>query len=209
MGSPFIKICGLSTPETVDAAVRAGANAVGFVFAPSPRLVSPEQAGLLADRVPGGIETVGVFRGQAIDEVLATARTAGVTTIQFHGSEPYDDVARAQAAGFRTLRAFAVEEFRTLSENERARWEGERLLIDAVTPGSGVPFDPALLSGTAPDGWWLLAGGLTPDNVRGLVQTLRPDGVDVSSGVEVTRGVKSAELIERFISEARSQATES
>ncbi len=203
MSTPFVKICGLSTPESVDAAITAGADAVGLVFAKSVRQVSTSQARELAARVPEGVETVGVFRAQPIDEVIATARAAGVSTIQFHGFEPFADVQRARDEGFRTLRAFGVDEYSGLSDGERAQWGSERLLVDAVEPGGGVPFAPDQLDHVAPAGWWLLAGGLTPLNVADLVERLHPSGVDVSSGVESSRGVKSLALIAEFLAAAK------
>ena len=205
MTTPFVKICGLSPPESVDCAVEAGADAVGFVFAPgSPRLVTAHVAKALIARVPGGVETVGVFRKQPIDEVIETAAEAGVSTIQFHGYEPHEDLQRAKASGFQVMRAFAIDEFTALGAEAREVWDAERLLIDAIEPGGGVPFDPRTLTGGAPSGWWLLAGGLTPHNVAGLIERLQPRGVDVSSGVERSRGVKSLELISAFISAAKS-----
>ena len=203
MAIPFVKICGLSTPESVDAAVAAGADALGFVFAKSVRQVSAAQASELRSRVPDGVETVGVFRKQPIDEVIATARAAGIATIQFHGYEPLADVERARAEGFRTLRAFGVDEYAGLNDGERETWGTERLLVDAVEPGGGVPFDPEQLERGMPEGFWLLAGGLTPGNVAGLVKRLRPSGVDVSSGVESSRGVKSLDLIAEFVAAAK------
>lgn len=203
MPESFVKICGLSTAESVDCAVRGGADAIGFVFAESVRKVTAEQARELAARAPENVETVGVFRKQPIDEVLATAKAAGVSTIQFHGHEPYEDVQRAQAEGFRTLRAFGIDELTGLDDESREQWRAERLLVDAVEPGGGVPFDPELIERHIPEGWWLLAGGLTPDNVTSLIKTLQPSGVDVSSGVESSRGVKSLAKIEAFIAAAK------
>lgn len=204
MTTPFVKICGLSTPESVDCAVGAGADAVGFVFSPgSPRFVTPEQVRDLVARVPAGVETVGVFRKQPIDEVIDTARAAGVQTIQFHGYEPHEDLQRAKAEGFHVLRAFAIDEYTGLSPQARELWDAERLLIDAVEPGGGVPFDPDALPSGGPSGWWLLAGGLTADNVAGLIERLHPSGVDVSSGVESQRGVKSLERIAAFLAAAK------
>ncbi len=203
MPEPFVKICGLSTAESVDCALRGGADAIGFVFAESARKVTAERARELVARGTEGVETVGVFRRQPIDEVISTAKAAGVSTIQFHGHEPFSDVQRAQAEGFRTLRAFGIDELTSLDVEARDRWRGERLLVDAVEPGGGVPFDPELLERHIPEGWWLLAGGLTPDNVASLIETLKPSGVDVSSGVESSRGVKSLEKIEAFIAAAK------
>lgn len=204
MGTMFIKICGLSTPETVQAAVRAGADAVGFVLATGyARTVSPAQVAQLLPLVPSHVETVGVFRNQPVDVVLDHARRAGVGTVQLHGEETRSEVEAARSAGFEVLRAFSAEAFTALGAADREFWAQRRILLDAVRPGEGVPFDPALLSEGRPEGPWLLAGGLRAGNVADLVGQLAPTGVDVSSGVEVRRGVKSARLIEEFIAVAR------
>ncbi|QGH70172.1 phosphoribosylanthranilate isomerase [Pseudactinotalea sp. HY158] len=203
----YVKICGLSTPATLAAAVAAGADAVGFVFAPgSPRTITPEIAAPLVAAAGPSVETVGVFRDQPIEEVLALARAAGVSTVQLHGRE--DDAAhlRVIEAGFAGLRAFSAEDYLRLSPERIARWATRRILLDAVRPGAGETFDAALLEEARPAGFWLLAGGLTPANVAGLVARLRPSGVDVSSGVESSRGVKSARLITEFVAAARAGA---
>lgn len=201
----YIKICGLSTPATVEAAVEAGANAVGFVFAPgSPRTVDPELARTLVARVPADVETVGVFRNQPLDQVIDLAKRAGVGTVQLHGDEPYADVQALREQGFATLRALSFDDYRALAPAERERWEAERILLDAVEPGAGVTFDASELLAAPPAGTWILAGGLNPGNVAHLVQTLQPAGVDVSSGVESSRGTKDVGLIKAFIAAARS-----
>jgi len=200
----FIKICGLSNPDTLRAAVRGGADAAGFVLAPGyPRSISPEQAAELVALVPAEVETVAVFRDQPLRTILDGATRAGVRTVQLHGSEPREFVHAVESAGFGVLRAFSAEAFTAMGPEEREFWESRRILLDAVSPGEGVPFDPALLEGARPRGHWLLAGGLNAGNVAGLVQRLGPDGVDVSSGVEESRGVKSVELIEEFLRVAR------
>lgn len=201
----YIKICGLRTSDSVTAAVDAGANAVGFVFAPgSPRIIDPQSAAGLAALVPQDVETVGVFRNQPLDMVIEMARTANLSTVQLHGDESHEDILALRAAGFRTLRAFTVDSYEALSTEERGIWESERILIDAVEPGAGVTFDASSVLAEPPMGTWLLAGGLNPANVAGLVKTLNPSGVDVSSGVESSRGVKDLELIVDFIRAARS-----
>lgn len=201
----YIKICGLSTPETVSAAVSAGADAIGFVFAPgSPRTIDPALAASLQEGVPANVETVGVFRNQPLAEVLELARAAGVSTVQLHGDESFAELEAVRAAGFRTLRAFSADAYSGLDETERTRWEAERILLDAVEPGAGIAFDPATVLAAPPAGYWLLAGGLNPHNVAALAGALRPDGVDVSSGVESSRGVKDPALIRDFIAAARS-----
>lgn len=201
----YIKICGLRTSESVAAAVESGANAVGFVFAPrSPRIIDPQSAAVLAAPVPQHIETVGVFRNQPLDTVIQVATAAKVSTVQLHGDESHEDIMVLRSAGFRTLRAFTVDAYEALGAEERGRWESERILIDAVEPGAGVTFDASNVLAAPPAGMWLLAGGLNPGNVAGLVRTLNPSGVDVSSGVESSRGVKDCGLIADFIEAARS-----
>lgn len=209
MSGMYIKICGLQTAETVAAAAEAGANAVGFVFAPgSPRTISADLAARLAREMPQDVETVGVFRNQPIEEVLETAHRASLTTVQLHGNETLADVVRLREAGFRTLRAFSATAYSALDSAERLAWESERILLDAVEPGAGVAFDTSALADGTPSGFWLLAGGLTPHNVAQLATALRPNGVDVSSGVESSRGVKDPQLIRDFIEAARSCAVE-
>lgn len=203
--STWIKICGLSTPESVDTAVAAGADAVGFVFAPrSPRTVGPADAAALVRRVPSTVETVGVFRGQGVAEVLDLARAAGVTSVQLHGDETPDDVAEVRAAGFRVIRAVSAARYASEGPDRRAAFGEDTLLLDAIDPGAGATFDAGPLLDAPPTRDWVLAGGLTPDNVAALVRRLRPAGVDVSSGVESSRGVKDPALIEAFVAAARS-----
>ncbi|ROP73571.1 phosphoribosylanthranilate isomerase [Frigoribacterium sp. PhB107] len=205
--STWVKICGLSTPETVDAAVAAGADAVGFVFAPgSPRTVDADTARALVARVPEGVETVGVFRGQEVGAVLELARASGVSTVQLHGDEAPADVAAVQAAGFRVIRAVSASRYANETEEERVAFGEDALLLDAVEPGAGAVFDAAPLLAAPPARPWLLAGGLTPATVAELLGSLRPVGtvgVDVSSGVESSRGVKDARLIADFVAAAR------
>lgn len=204
----YVKICGLRTPETVSAAVAAGANAVGFVFAPgSPRTVEPELVKTLVAQVPTHVETVGVFRNQPVGDVIDLARRAGVGTVQLHGDEPYADLEVLAAQGFATLRAFSIDGYRALDDAERKRWETGRILLDAVEPGAGVTFDASELVAAPPAGTWILAGGLNPGNVAHLVSKLHPSGVDVSSGVESSRGTKDVGLIEAFVAAARSSQT--
>ena len=203
-GAMFVKICGLSEPVTLAAAVEAGANAVGFVFAQvSPRTVAPEVVRELVLQVPAMTETVGVFRNQPIDKVIEMARIAGVRTVQLHGGEPLADFTLLQEHGFDTIRALSVDEYVAELERDPEGLQAHRLLLDAPIPGAGIPFDPAPILSHRPGGQWLLAGGLTPANVRKLVRQVSPGGVDVSSGVESSRGVKDVQLIRDFIAAVR------
>ena len=201
----FVKICGLRDRETLAAAVSGGADAVGFVFAPGgPRTINPLVVADLLRAVPDGVETVGVFRRQPIDEVIETALAAGVSTVQLHGGEPLSDCERVRAEGFGVIRALSVEDYLDERDRDPQGLASHRLLIDSPVPGAGLTFDPAPLIAHRPPGNWLLAGGLSPENVAGLIAQVRPGGVDVSSGVESARGVKDARLIEAFLAAARS-----
>lgn len=198
----WVKICGLRTRDAVDAAVEAGADAVGFVFAAgSPRFIEPADTATLAAGIPSSVETVAVVRDQPIESVLEWAALAGVSSVQLHGSEPQSDAERLRTAGFGVIRAVSVDDFRARSSELQA--SGDRLLIDAVEPGAGLRFDGSLLVETPPTVPWILAGGLDPDTVAEAVRVLSPAGVDVSSGVESSRGVKSVALIRAFVSAAK------
>lgn len=200
----FVKICGLREPETLATAVQAGADAVGFVFAPgSPRSVDAVTVRELTSTVPESIRTVGVFRRQPLDEVIALARAAGVSAVQLHGGEPLADLDRLRDAGFDTIRALSIDEYVRAVEVDPEGLRRHRLLVDAPFPGAGVPFDPSALLAHPPHGDWLLAGGLTPDNVGELIATTGAPGVDVSSGVERSRGQKDSALIRAFLAAAR------
>ncbi|MFJ3926435.1 phosphoribosylanthranilate isomerase [Streptomyces sp. NPDC090022] len=198
MGDLFVKICGLRTDADVDAAVAAGADAVGFVFAPgSPRTVDAATGRRLAARVPAHVLTVGVFRGQPVDEVRRFAEESGVRGVQLHGDEG-PEYYRALRTEGRTLLRATAEHVRRCGE-----YGEDLLLLDAPDPGSGKPWNWGSADFTAPEGRWLLAGGLTPVNVREAVAVTGAWGVDVSSGVESARGVKSPDLIRAFVEAAR------
>ncbi|MFF3328625.1 phosphoribosylanthranilate isomerase [Streptomyces sp. NPDC002888] len=197
--SLFVKVCGLKTDRDVDTAVEAGADAIGFVFSDSPRRVDAATAARLARRVPEHVLTVGVFRAEPLHDVRSLAADSGVRAVQLHGPEDrgyYDALA---TGGWTLVRATAFGEpaprFGDLGE--------DMLLLDAPVPGSGVAWDWSGKSLAAPGEKWLLAGGLTPANVRDAVDATHPWGVDVSSGVERSRGVKDPALIAAFVRAAR------
>ncbi|WP_329381406.1 phosphoribosylanthranilate isomerase [Streptomyces sp. NBC_01351] len=194
----FIKICGLRTAQDVEVAVAAGADAVGFVFAPgSPRTVDAATARALAALVPDGVLTVGVFRRQSVEDVRRFTEESGVRGVQLHGEEGPEDFAALRAEGRTLLRATAEHVKRCGEYGE------DLLLLDAPDPGSGKPWNWGSGDFTAPEGRWLLAGGLTPANVREAIEVTGAWGVDVSSGVERERGVKSPELIRAFVEAVR------
>lgn len=194
----YVKICGLRTRDSVRTALDAGADAIGFVVSPaSPRDIDPAAAAELVAYADGRAETVLVVSHAPVAEAVALAETIGVDILQLHGRYGQSDVAAALAAGRRVWRAASVSDGTPL---EVGAWGEEVLLLDAPVAGSGHRWDA---SGVETSGRWLLAGGLNPDNVASAVAESRPWGVDVSSGVESSRGVKDDALIRAFVEAVR------
>lgn len=209
-----IKICGLTRAEDVQTAVAEGADALGFVFySPSPRHVTPEAAGALLAQVPESILTVGLFVNATPDEVIETLARAPVSLLQFHGDETPEQCALIAAATKRPfLRAFRVKPESTpddLLQYEQAYRTASAyfagLLLDTHVDsygGSGKVFDWSLIpKELAPR--VVLSGGLNAQNVTGAIAQVRPFAVDISSGVELTKGIKDADKIHAFISAVR------
>lgn len=207
-----VKICGLTEPATLGAAVAAGAELVGFVFFPrSPRNLSFEAAAGLAARVPDRVGRVGVFVDPD-DGLLSHAIRAGrLTAVQLHGSETPARVADVKRRfGLETWKAASV---RTRADIEAAfafRGAADRLLFDAKAPigsdlpgGNGLRFDWRLLDGVAVGMPWVLSGGLDAENVAEAIAATGAPLVDVSSGIEDAPGRKSAAKIEAFIKAVR------
>ena len=206
-----IKICGLSTPDTLDAAIAAGATHVGFVFfPPSPRNLAPEQAAGLSARVPARVLRVGVFVDP--DDALLDAAAPVVDIIQLHGAENPARSAAIRARYGRPLwRAAGVASAADIrAANAAARGTADLLLLDAKAPssaplpgGNGLRFDWRLIEAARPDMAWGLSGGLDAANVAEAIRGCGPALVDVSSGVEDAPGVKSAAKIKAFIEAAK------
>ncbi|TQJ38630.1 phosphoribosylanthranilate isomerase [Arthrobacter sp. SLBN-112] len=201
----FVKVCGLSTPESVREAVDAGADAVGFVLTASPRVVSPSQAASLRAAVPSGVSPIGVFRDEPVADAIAIARAAGLEWIQLHGARSRTDVATVHDAGMKLIRAITMG----AGQDEFDDWGEDLLLIDAAVPGSGESWDYASVAALpALQGRnWLLAGGLDAANVAQASAAAHAWGVDVSSGVEASRGVKDLAKVRAFVHAAKAAAT--
>jgi phosphoribosylanthranilate isomerase len=194
----FVKVCGLRTEADVAEAVDAGADAVGFVFAASVRQVDVATGRRLAAMVPPHVLTVGVFAKMPAGEAGKIARDAGVDMVQLHGDYPRE--AFEELAGLRLMRATTLTADTAVSVGAYGE---ELLLLDSPVAGSGEPWDLSELAGRRPEGRWLLAGGLAPDNVNAAIGAAKPWGVDVSSGVESSRGVKDHALIRAFVENAK------
>lgn len=202
------KICGLSTPEAIDAAVRAGASHVGFVFFPkSPRNVDVERAGALAGQIPEHVRKVGLFVDPDPAFVAATLARVPLEVIQLHGSESPGFAASLAAAHRKEIwKAIPVRTRADLDAGRGFRQAVQRLLYDAKPPagadlpgGNGLRFDWKLLEGHAHPLAWMLSGGLDPSNVAEAVAITSASMVDVSSGVESATGVKDVDKIAAFL----------
>ncbi|MGA0608921.1 phosphoribosylanthranilate isomerase [Caldimonas sp. KR1-144] len=198
-----IKICGLTREQDVDAAVAAGADAVGFVFyAASPRAVTLARAAELARRLPPFVTPVGLFVNATAGEIAQACRAIPTLLLQFHGDETPQDCDAARRPYLRAARM--APGFDLL--NFAARYpSAQALLLDAHVEGyggGGKVFDWSLIPPNVPRPV-VLSGGLNPANVTEGVLALRPWAVDVSSGVEIAKGVKDADAIRRFCDAVR------
>jgi len=207
MSRTRIKICGLTREADVDAAVEAGADAVGFVLWPcSSRHVSHERAAQLAARLPPFVMPVLLFVNAAAGEIAAATAQVPQALLQFHGDET---PTVCEGAGRPYLRAARMGEGFDLLDFA-ARWHNESalmqaLLLDAHAPGyggAGKVFDWSRIPPNVPCPV-VLSGGLNPANVTAGVQHVRPFAVDVSSGVEQSKGIKDAALMRRFCEAVR------
>lgn len=210
--SVIVKICGLSTEETVDAALAAGADMLGFVFFPkSPRAVSPERAAALAERARGRAEIVALTVDMDDAELAAMIAAVKPDWIQLHGGESAARVAAVrERVGLKVMKALGIRDAGDLAQIPAYAEVADRLLLDAKPPkdadrpgGNGVSFDWRLLDALDPGLSYMLSGGLDPDNVAAALALARPPGIDVSSGVESTPGVKDPDRIRAFIAAIR------
>lgn len=199
----FVKLCGLRTESDVAVAVEAGADAVGFVLTTSPRQIDADLARGLVAAVPSNVLTVAVVRGISAAEAGELALKTGVRALQLHGDYPKEAFDELAGLPFQLVRATALgpgTDVRTGAFGE------ELLLIDSPVAGSGEQWDITRLKDDPPTGKWVLAGGLAPETVAEAITVARPWGVDVSSGIESSRGVKDHGRMREFVAVARAAA---
>ena len=198
-----IKICGLSREADVEAAVEAGADAIGFVFyPPSPRYVTLQRAAELAKRIPPFVDVVGLFVNEAPDGVRAACDALPINVLQFHGDE---DAAYCRQFSRPWLRAARVRPGLDLVEFARSFSEARGLLLDAFVEGyggGGHVFDWTLIPPGLP-AHLVLSGGLNAENVGDAIRRVRPAAVDVSSGVEMSKGIKDHDKMRAFVAAVR------
>jgi phosphoribosylanthranilate isomerase len=211
MANVEIKICGLSSPETIDAAVDAGATHVGLVhFAPSPRHLSLDDAAKLRRRVPERVKVVLLLVSM---EALPTAQALEAVkpdVVQFHGAETPEWLALVKTnTPVEVWKAVGVRDASSLEYARTFKGAVDKVLYDAAAGalpgGNGLALDWSLLAGTRHDIPWGLAGGLTPHNVAEAIRATRAPLVDASTGLETAPGVKDVDLIRAFCKAARQE----
>jgi phosphoribosylanthranilate isomerase len=201
----LVKICGITSEADALLAVGLGADAIGFVFAPSPRQVAPQAVRRIIERVPPEILTVGVFRNEARSRVVEIVNSIGLRAAQLHGDETAEDTRWVAERIAVTIKAFPP------GHRNIARIDDygvQTVLVDAESPGSGEVFDWRLAEGVVDPARLIVSGGLDADNVGDAIAHLHPFGVDVSTGVESEPGRKDPHKVRAFINAARAAAGE-
>ncbi|MGB3315190.1 MAG: phosphoribosylanthranilate isomerase [Albidovulum sp.] len=207
-----VKICGLREPEHIDAAARAGATYLGFNFFPkSPRSVTIPDAASLALTVPAGVAKVALTVNATDAELDAITAGVPLDMLQLHGAESPERVSEVKARyGLPVMKVLGIADRADLAALDIYQNVADQILIDAKPPkdavlpgGNGLTFDWTLLLGRVWRRPWMLAGGLTPDNVALAIRSTNARQVDVASGVESAPGLKDADLIRAFIAAAK------
>jgi phosphoribosylanthranilate isomerase len=199
----FVKICGVTNEEDALLATALDADALGFIFAPSPRQVTAEHVRDIVKRLPREIHTVGVFRNERPERIVEIVNRAGLHGVQMHGGEPDSEVQWVRERVRFVIKAFTAGD---PALAKAAQIGADVMLVDSPNPGSGKVFDWRLAEG-APSGVRILvAGGLTPENVGDAIRLVRPWGVDVATGVEESPGRKDPRKMREFIVAAREAA---
>ncbi|MGB9720553.1 MAG: phosphoribosylanthranilate isomerase [bacterium] len=195
-----IKICGITNLEDGLVASKLGADSLGFIFAPSPRNIEPEMVKNIIKNLPPFITTVGVFKDEALDVVKKIIRFTGIDVIQLHGSEPPEYCRRIK--GVRIIKRIKIDHNSNSDDivKEMVRYSVSAYLFDPGD-GSGNIFNWKIIKGIK--GSIIVGGGLNQDNVKIMIELLKPYGVDVCSGVEKFPGKKDPEKVKDFIKEVR------
>jgi phosphoribosylanthranilate isomerase len=200
-----VKICGITQIQQAEAIAEMGATALGFIcVSASPRYVEPSRIRAIADRLPDQILRVGVFANESLDTVASTVAQANLSAVQLHGSESpeFCQQLRQRLPGIELLKAFRIKTPDALAQVETYRDRVDSVLLDAYHPdqlgGTGRTLEWQRLNTFSPSQPWWLAGGLTPDNIRMALAQVRPDGIDLSSGVETAPGDKNLTKVARL-----------
>ena len=201
----LVKICGMTNVADARLAAEAGADAVGFIFAESPRRVGAEEVRRISIALPESVLKVGVFVNAPPEEVLRVAAEAGLDMAQLHGDETPEVVAAVRSGGLPVMKAIRVRNAEALAGVER--YDADLLLLDAYSEkargGTGERFDWGVAKSLKGRGNIVVSGGLAPENVREAVDFFEPYGVDASSSLEDAPGKKNEDSVRRFIVAAK------
>ena len=196
----FVKICGITRLQDALCAVEHGADAIGFIFAESKRKVSVSIVSEIVEQLPKNFLTIGVFRDQNPQQIIETIREAGLVGAQLHGQESVQEVAEVASVIKFIVKSVVAG---SVDAKNADQFATEMIMVDSANPGSGTNYDLNLLRELPPSVRLILSGGLTVSNVAPSIRTASPWGVDVSSGVESTPGIKDYSKIRDFIANAR------
>ncbi|MBB32841.1 MAG: N-(5'-phosphoribosyl)anthranilate isomerase [Acidimicrobiaceae bacterium] len=196
----FVKICGITNEEDALLAVAVGADAVGFVFAPSKRKVPVSRVTDIVRRLPPDVMTVGVFKDELPERIIKIINETGLAAAQLHGVE---STAHVQAVKQEVRTVFKAVTAGSKAFYEAEDFKADAVLVDSEIPGAGEIFDWQMAENAPPGVPLILAGGLTPENVSEGIRKVKPWGVDVSSGVERSPGVKDPILVKAFVESAK------
>jgi phosphoribosylanthranilate isomerase len=196
----FVKICGITNEEDALLAIAMGADAIGFIFAPSLRQVSVATVAGIVPRLPAEIMTFGVFRDELPERVISSVQEAGLKGAQLHGQESPEDTAIVTASVRHVIKAFAAT---SVGLSHASRYSVDAFLLDSADPGSGRVFDWRLADGLPRTRRLVLSGGLHAGNVADAINLVHPWGVDVDSGVESAPGLKDPTKIREFVQAVR------
>lgn len=207
-----VKICGITQPEQSVAIANLGATALGFICVPSsPRYVTSAQIQGLVAQLPPNIDTVGVFANATIEEISHIIRDSGLTAVQLHGDESPEFclLLRETLSNVEIIKALRVRCVEHLEQAANYSKYIDTLLLDAYHPqqlgGTGQTLDWQMLEQFQTTCPWLLAGGLTPDNIEVALNQIQPDGIDLSSGVEIKPGDKDLNKVALLFQKLRSK----
>ena len=195
-----VKICGITRPEDALLVESAGADAIGLIFAASKRRVDSVAAAEIIAAVGPFITVVGVFRNAPLAQVIDTLTGLDIAVAQLHGDE---NAEYAAAVGRHARVVRAVSYSRAPTPEALAGYPAAGFLVDGSEPGSGAAYDWQQITAWGGHPRLILAGGLTPDNVAQAITSLRPYGVDTSTGVESSAGIKDPESVRRFVANAK------
>lgn len=210
-----VKICGITKPDQGCAIAQLGANSLGFIcVSRSPRYVTPEQIREIVDHLQSTdvgqtVDRVGVFADATIDDICRVVEVARLNVVQLHGDETTQmcQAVRQTLPGIEVVKAVRVRCMDTLQQASSFQDHVDALLLDAYHPdllgGTGKTLDWSSLRSFRPSCSWILAGGLTPDNILNALELVNPDGIDLSSGVELAPGDKDLQKVMRLFEQLR------